>query len=57
MHGENLLPPLRFYVQERHPDQATSPASNVLVDDHTLHQPCVQSLSFKSRLALWMPAH
>ena len=28
-----------------------------LVDDHTLHQPCVQSLSFKSRLALWMPAH
>ena len=28
-----------------------------LVDDHTLHQPCVQSLSFKPRLALWMPAH
>ena len=28
-----------------------------LVDDHTLHQPCVQSLSFKSTLALWMPAH
>ena len=28
-----------------------------LVDDHTLHQPCVQCLSFKSRLALWMPAH
>ena len=22
-HGENLLLPLRFYVQERHPDQAT----------------------------------
>ena len=28
-HGENLLPPLRFYMQERHPDRATSPASNV----------------------------
>ena len=28
-HGENLLPPLRFYVQERHPGRATSPASNV----------------------------
>ena len=28
-----------------------------LVDDHTLHQPCVQSLSFKLRLALWMPPH
>ena len=28
-----------------------------LVDDHTLHQPCVQCLSFKSTLALWMPAH
>ena len=28
-HGENLLPPLGFYVQERHPDQATLPASNV----------------------------
>ena len=28
-----------------------------LVDDHTLHQPCMQSLSFKSTLALWMPAH
>ena len=28
-----------------------------LVGDHTLHQPCVQSLSFKPRLALWMPAH
>ena len=28
-----------------------------LVGDHTLHQPCVQSLSFKSTLALWMPAH
>ena len=28
-----------------------------LVDDHTLHQSCVQSLSFKSTLALWMPAH
>ena len=28
-----------------------------LVDDHTLHQPCVQSLSFTSTLALWMPAH
>ena len=27
--------------------------------NHTLHvhQPCVQSLSFKSTLALWMPAH
>ena len=29
MHGENLLPPLRFYVQEWHPDQATSPATDV----------------------------
>ena len=28
-HGENLLPALRFYVQEWHPDQATSPATNV----------------------------
>ena len=28
-----------------------------LVDDHTLHQPCVQSLSFTSTLALWMPTH
>ena len=28
-HGENLLTPLRFYVQERHPGRATSPASNV----------------------------
>ena len=28
-HGENLLPPLRSYVQERHPGRATSPASNV----------------------------
>ena len=28
-HGENLLPPLRFFGQERHPDQVTSPASNV----------------------------
>ena len=27
--GENLLPALRVYVQERHPDQATSPATNV----------------------------
>ena len=28
-HGENLLPALRFYVQERHPDRATSPATYV----------------------------
>ena len=28
-----------------------------LVDDDTLHQPCVQSLSFKLRLALWVPPH
>ena len=27
--GENLLPALRFYVQERHPDQATSLATDV----------------------------
>ena len=34
------------------------PMSQVgLVDDHTLHQPYVQSLSFKSTLALWMPPH
>ena len=34
------------------------PMSQVsLVDDHTLHQPCVQSLSFRPRLALWMPPH
>ena len=34
------------------------PMSQVgLVDDHILHQPCVESLSFKSRLALQMPAH
>ena len=33
------------------------PMSQVsLVDNHTLHQPCVQSL-FKPRLALWMPPH
>ena len=41
-------------IMHAHPDQATSSASNVtgigLVDDHTLHQPCVQCLSFKSRL-------
>ena len=28
-----------------------------LVDDHILYQPGVQSLSFKPRLALWMPPH
>ena len=47
-----------YTKQSRH--QATLPAtmSQVsLVDDHTLHQPCVQSLSFKPRLVLWMPPH
>ena len=56
-HEENLLSPLRFCVQERHLSRQLLMSQVSLVDDHTLHQPCVQCLSFKSSVALWMSAH